>query len=191
MSHLLFFDTETTGIPEWQKPSGAECQPHLVQLAAVIVDEQTQEITDVMYVTIRADNWVIPQETIDIHGITNEQSLLVGVSEELAISQFINFWNGYKQIAFSTTFDRRIIRIALKRYMSKKIQDDWHFCDYECAMILAQKHLGLVKYPKLTKVYEHFYGIPLDGAHDAMADTIAAMKVYFSIKNEQKLSHKG
>jgi DNA polymerase-3 subunit epsilon len=43
MTYKLAFDTETTGIPDWKMPSESEYQPHLVQLAAILVDADTRE----------------------------------------------------------------------------------------------------------------------------------------------------
>ena len=38
MNLALFYDTETTGLPDFKAPSEAQHQPHIVQLAALLVD---------------------------------------------------------------------------------------------------------------------------------------------------------
>ena len=39
MSLTLYFDTETTGIPDWHAPSDAPHQPHIVQYCGILMDE--------------------------------------------------------------------------------------------------------------------------------------------------------
>ncbi|KSJ98283.1 hypothetical protein APA24_21400 [Pseudomonas aeruginosa] len=36
------FDFETTGIPEWKLPSEDPCQPHIVEVAALLCDAAGQ-----------------------------------------------------------------------------------------------------------------------------------------------------
>ena len=40
MKLAIFYDTETTGIPLFSEPSEHPGQPHIVQLAACLVDQQ-------------------------------------------------------------------------------------------------------------------------------------------------------
>lgn len=181
MSELIFFDTETTGIPDWKIQSDDEKQPHIVQLAAVQVDEESKEIIQSINLIIRPDGWEIPKETIDIHGITNEQALKVGIPEKDVLEIFLNLWHGNKRIAFNTTFDNRIIRIATKRYSDEQMIEMWKSGDYECAMIKSRKVMG-GKNPKLTAAYKHFTGKDLEDAHSAIADTLACMEIYFAIE---------
>ena len=42
---------------------------------------------------------------------------------------------------------------------------------------------GGYKWPKLGEAYKHFFGEELQGAHDAMNDVRAAMRIYFHLKN--------
>lgn len=39
---LVFFDVETTGIPDFKAPSDAPHQPHMVQLGALLVEPDTR-----------------------------------------------------------------------------------------------------------------------------------------------------
>jgi len=181
MRQIIFFDTETTGIPEWKKPSGDECQPRLVQLAAIVADENTGKISQRLDLIVKPDGWVIPDETIEIHGITNEYAHDVGMPEDLVLDMFLCLWDGCKRVAFNTTFDNRIIRIGTKRYCSEDVINKWKAGEYECAMIESRKIIGGSN-PKLIDAYKHFTGKDLEDAHSAYADTKACMEVYFAIK---------
>jgi len=180
--NILFFDTETTGFPEWKLPSGSPEQPHLVQLAAILCDRQSQQIVAEMNVIIKPDEWVIPQETIDVHGITNEYANEHGIPEKEALEMLLKMANrAVERNAYNKTFDQRIVRIACKRYTDEATVEKWAIKDdHSCSMRMAQKILG-GRSPKLAAAYEYFTGDELVGAHDAMADTKACMKVYYAI----------
>lgn len=186
MGNLLSFDTETTGIPDWKIPSGDESQPHVVQLAAALFDKDTRQVTQGMDVIIRPDGWVIPDEVSEIHGITTEMAMDVGISEKLALEMFMELWNGRKRIAFNTTFDNRIIRIATKRYSDEQTIDRWKEGaqgeEWYCAMLNAKKIMG-GKQPKLEEAYKHFTGKDLEDAHSAWPDMKACMDVYWGIQD--------
>jgi len=186
MSKLILpFDTETTKMVEWKEPSGGDNQPHIVQLAAVLVEEDTRKIIQSMNVIIKPDGWgESVQEALDQHGITHEYAMDVGIPEQTALDMFLCLWNGRKRVAFNTTFDNRIIRIGLMRYFSEKVQEEWKAGEYECAMQMARKDMG-VKSVKLVDAYKHYTGNELVDAHSAMADATAAMAVYFTIKDRQ------
>lgn len=182
---ILGFDTETTGLPVWQTPSGGDDQPHMVQLAAGLFVPETKKMVQSIDVIIKPNGWEIPQEVSDIHGITYEYAMDVGVSEEVALDMFLELWNGRKRIAFNTTFDNRIIRIATKRYRDEQTIDRWKDGSYECAMMKSRKIMG-GKNPKLEAAYKHFTGQTLEDAHSATPDMLACMEVYWACLNEEK-----
>lgn len=185
MTEIIVFDTETTGLPDWKAPSGGENQPHIVQLAAHQVDVENQKIIQTLDVIVKPDGWEIPQEVIDIHGITNEYAHDVGIPEPLALDMFLAMWNGRKRVAFNTTFDNRIIRIATKRYSPEPVIDAWKSGEYECAMIGAKKAMSMPKNPTLEVAYKHLTGKELENAHTAIADVNACLEVYFAIKAQE------
>jgi len=187
MSKLILpFDTETTGIPDWKTPSGGENQPHIVQLAAHLVDEDTREIKETMNVIIKPDGWSwdSDDEAFKTHGITMEQARDQGIPEPEALGMFLDMWEKCDtRIAFNTTFDNRIIRIAIKRYLEEEREaEKWKAGKYFCTMINAKKIMG-GKNPKLGVAYQHLIGKELEGAHDALVDVNACLELYFAIQD--------
>lgn len=197
MNLALVFDTETTGLPAYKLPSNDPCQPHLVQLAAILVDLDTRETQQSMDVIIRPNGWVIPDEVSAIHGITQDHAEEVGVSECTALMLFMDLFNEVRpRIAHNEPFDARIIRIALKRYIGDYEADVWKNGARECTARLSSKIVALPptekmlaknmcwnKTPTLGEAYEFFTGKALEGAHSAMVDTKACLEVYYGVQD--------
>jgi len=187
---LIFFDTETTGIPVWKEPSEGENQPHLIQIAAELTDMESREVIESMDVIIRPDGWEIPEETIELHGITEKIASAQGIPEKEAVQMFLDMHaKADLRVAHNKTFDERMIRIALKRYYddldSEDIQpsDIWKTGESFCTMYGSRKAMGFKKLPTLAEAYEAATGKKLDGAHNAMNDTKACRAIYFAIMN--------
>lgn len=184
---ILFFDTETTGLPDWKSPSDAEHQPHLVQLAAILADADTREEISSFDLIVSPDGWVIPEEVTAIHGIDIYYALRVGLPEPLVLDAFMSLWRNIEtvRVAHNKTFDQRIIRIAAKRYSREYIQDQWADKDsHACTMRMYQKLFG-GKNVKLIDAYMQATGKVLENAHSALADTRACMAVYWWLLDQQ------
>ncbi|MCG9964587.1 3'-5' exonuclease [Shewanella cutis] len=180
MSLILPFDTETTGLPDWKSPSEADHQPHLVQLAALLVNDKF-EIVKELDVIIKPNGWIIPDEVAAIHGITTERAMDEGIPEQDALAQLLEMAQGALRIAHNKTFDQRIIRIATKRYSDEATQEAWANKDnFECTIRMYQKQFG-GKNTDLATCYEKLTGKKLENAHSAMADTKACFEVYKAI----------
>ena len=197
MGSILFFDTETTGLPDWKKPSGSEQQPHLVELAAILADENTMEVITVIDTVIKPEGWIIPKEMTDIHGISHERALEDGVSEKSAVKSLFDLWKSsenIKRVSHNRTFDQRIIRIAAKRYLSDEDIEAWaDKSDFECTMLKAKPIMELppkgrfgYKNPRLEEAYLFFTGRERGTQHRAMADTKDCMEIYFAMQNYKK-----
>lgn len=184
MSALLFFDTETTGIPLWRERSDSVDQPHLVSLAAILVDVDTRRIEHTLDVIIEPTDWEIPQVTIDVHGITMDHANNFGIPESEAVhSLMIMSRKCEKRVAHNTSFDNRIIRIALKRWAGVLECGAWKAGAYECTGQLSRPFVGLNKMPKLAEAYQHFFGREHDNPHTALGDATACMEIYFAVKD--------
>jgi DNA polymerase-3 subunit epsilon len=202
MKNLLFYDTETTGLPAWSDPSDAPHQPHLVQLAAKVVNPETREVVGAMNAIIRPDGWTISPEVSAIHGITQERAIEEGVAEQDAIEQFLGLWappGSYilRRVGHNESFDARIIRIALKRYYADNdtVNALWKGGDSLCTAKMSASMVNIAptaamqkagrfypKTPKLTEAYEHLIGKPMEGAHSADGDVDGCIAVYFAIQ---------
>ena len=207
MNLALFYDTETTGLPDFKAPSEAAHQPHIVQLAALLVDLDTRQTIQSMDVIVRPHGWTIPDEVAAVHGITTEHAADVGIPERLAVEMFMDLWNNRNRVAHNEQFDARILRIALMRHQGnifnspsgKSVPDIWKEGRAECTARMAtpicalpptdkMKAVGRFhhKTPNLGEAYRHFTGNDLQNAHSAMADVLACRDVYFAIKGAQQ-----
>jgi len=190
----IVYDTETTGLPMWKDPSDHPDQPHMVQLAAKLVTLDTREVVKAMDVLVKPDGWVIPDDVIAIHGITNERAAAEGIPEAEAVDQFLALVEeagvDALLIGHNESFDRRIVRIGIKRYVDPRTpgaevaaSDKFKAHKSFCTMWKARPHTKLPsnKLPKLTEAYQHFTGKTMEGAHSAGGDVDGCIAVYFAI----------
>lgn len=196
--YLLAYDVETTGLPLWHEPSEDPRQPHLVQVAAALVHMPTRQIVDSMNVIVKPDGWEISDEVAAIHGITQAIALERGIPESEALDQLLLMWhraNG--KFGHNESFDRRLVRIAIKRYIGDTLADIWKAASFNCTCFLATPIMNMAptarmkaagfggkpKKPKLTEAHLFFTGRELEGAHDALNDVHGCIAVYFAIQD--------
>jgi len=188
-NYILFYDTETTGFVK--KSTSVIGQPHIVQLAALLVCEHTRKIVNSLNVIVKPYGWDIPEAVVNVHGITKDYALAVGAPEGEVISIFLSIWNHNKRVAYNVVFDDKIIDFGLQRYNSYSAAEEWRKGNTECCMKLAKEVMCLPKYPKLSAAYEYFIGGEMPNKHDAMGDTVALMDVYFKIKDSKTVCELG
>jgi DNA polymerase-3 subunit epsilon len=191
--NILFYDIETTDLPDWKTPSEAESQPHMIQVAASLVDSERREIVSGINLYVIPEGWTIPEDVTQLTGITTDFARRVGVFEETAANVLYYLWYGCDlRVAHNEQFDARIMRIATKRYLSVEAQDAWKegakFCTMRestnlCA-IPQTSGRGKYKFPKLSEAYAHFTGRIMEREHNAWHDMRAAMTVYWAIVDQ-------
>lgn len=200
MNLALFYDTETAGLPLFKEPSEHPGQPHIVQLAACLVDVDTRQTISSMDVIIRPDGWTIPDDVAAVHGITTAHALDVGVPEAMAVGMFMELHTKCDfRVAHNEQFDARILRIALMRLVGQEVADIWKAGKSECTALLSTPICQIPPTAKMVKAgfnkfktanlgeaYRHFTGKELENAHSAMADVQGCMAVYFAIKDMKK-----
>lgn len=181
----LFFDTETTGLPNYRLPVDHEDQPYICQIGAILTDmdgKVKQELNSI----IKPEGWVITKETSDIHGITQEDAENYGIPLKSALEIFCLMMDSSKvMVAHNISFDERMMnRVGVKISGEK-------FCTMSNSRNIVKASLtekqvacgfGGYKNPNLQETYTHFFGKPFEGAHDAMADVRACRDVFFKLK---------
>lgn len=206
----LCWDTETSEMVLWKEPSELPEQPHIVELAALLYDEDTAKRVESYHSIVRPDGWIISPENASIHGITHERAMDEGRPEHEVVEGFLALvYKSDHIVAHNAQFDNRIMRIATKRFGDGRatwqtltqfekdaIADDFKARKSVCTAKLSTKPCGLPptpamlakgmrwnKTPTLTEAYKHFTGKELVGAHGALADATACAEVYFAIRS--------
>jgi DNA polymerase-3 subunit epsilon len=197
MKPILFYDTETNGLPLWNLPSEHPDQPHITQLAAELCDVDTGRVLGSMDLLIKPDRWTIPAELEQLTGITNEMAQTFGVPICAALDLFLDLWGHSElRVAHNESFDMRMGRIEIMRSpYGEAFADSWKLAPAYCTQANSTKILNLpptakmvaagrshAKSPNLGEAYEFFTGKKLEGAHNAAVDLAASKAVYFGIQ---------
>lgn len=208
MKTIIFYDTETTGLPLFKEPSEHPDQPHVTQLAAELCVEETGEVLGSMNMLIKPEGWVIPEELQALTGITMDKAERFGVPAKVALDAFLELWcNADTRGAHNEPFDARILRIAIMRcaYWSGEAMqtsageipfaDYWKAAPAFCTQTnstrilmlpptekMVAKRMKGPKSPNLGEAFKHFTGQELVGAHNAQNDIAACKAVYYGIK---------
>ena len=183
---LLFFDTETTGVPQnCDLPSSyTENWPRMVQISWILMSEDGQRINQKTY-TIKPNNYKIPDSAIKVHGITNEYAHKYGVDLHDVLAEFINVANHAEiLVGHNISFDRNVVGAELIR---DGFQDFLDNKEQICTMKASKEFCKIrgifgLKYPKLQELYRILFGSEFDNAHDASADIEATQKCYWELK---------
>ncbi|MEM5405806.1 3'-5' exonuclease [Paraburkholderia unamae] len=197
MKPILFYDTETTGLPLWSEPSEHPDQPRITQLAAELCDVDSGRVLAFMDLLIKPDGWTIPAELEQLTGITNELAQDFGVPIVAALDLFLDLWERAElRVGHNETFDMRMLRIEIMRSTyGHDFADRWKAAPAFCTQGNSVKIINLpptekmiragrnhAKSPNLGEAFEFFTGKKLEGAHNAAIDLAACKAVYFGIE---------
>ena len=184
----LIFDTETTGLPKkWNAPiTDSDNWPRCVQLAWQLHDSKGALISDHSYL-IKPENFNIPFESEQIHGISTELANKIGVDLNEVLNKFISdLSNAGFIIGHNVKFDLNIIGAELFRINSdinlleKDILDT---CTEMTANVckLPGGRGGKFKFPTLIELYSFLFDESFSEAHNASADVEATARAFFEL----------
>lgn len=197
MTHrLLFFDTETTGLPDRSRPLDHASQPHLVQVAACLADADGR-VWGSLSLIVYPSAWEIPERAAAVHGITSDIARKVGVGEDSATMALTDLARCADLIvAHNLDFDRRIIMTAILRTQPQSA--DWWgrlkgYCTMQAARPVCklpptdrQRMAGFTDYksPTLAEAHQILCGEPLALAHEAQADMRACRAIWKALQEQ-------
>lgn len=173
---LLVFDTETTGLPKSRAPAIDQPNnwPHLVSISWVILDNNI--ITKQREYIIKPENWVIPDDSIRIHGITNELAHTRGHSLLKVMTEFMGE-DCDVMVAHNMDFDYNVIMNAIKWDLEFDFKG--FKIPMKCTMQLSRDYCKLpskfgYKVPKLKELYEFIFKRKPNETklHESLYDTI-------------------
>lgn len=184
INDVLFFDTETTGIPDRSAKWDVDFNdyPRIVQIAWMIGEHAESHI-------IRPEGWEIPEETVAVHGITTEYALEHGEPFILVIARFIEFaTNAGLLCGHNIHFDTGIIKANILRELGREY---YNANDVEQALfkgkridtmrstmkwVDARNSWGKLKFPNLGELYSRCFPGETFPAHDALEDVKAVAR---------------
>lgn len=167
---LVVFDVETTDVDT--------TKARIVQIAVVKykVDGTVEEKDYLINPTVP-----IPPETTEIHSITNEM-----VEDKPTFKQYAKNLKAYFQGCDiggfnSNSYDINVLNEEFERAGVGII--DWNPALVDVMALYRQAYSG-----KLTDIYKRFFGEDLDGAHSAIVDVLATVRVLDKILDDMDTS---
>ncbi len=189
MSTILFFDTETARLPDKDQYGNPHHHnsPLPVSIAALLTDYDFNIVGE-LNVFVKHSQPIDPGAAA-VHGITQDVINAKGVDlvsaqrymEEMALpaSTIVGHNVAFDRMVMQATYNNPLYGTGTERpkYLSK---DN---VPYICTMHATTKLCKLpgprgFKWPKLTEAYRHFFGEDFSGAHDAMADIRATLRLF-------------
>jgi len=197
---MIVYDTETTGMVVWEKPSEDACQPRIIQIAAELVDVDSRATLETLQFIIKPNGWVISDEIAELTGITQARAERDGVAIETVLPLFLALHERATigRAAHNEKFDARMVRIEMMKagVYSDEQMEVWKTALSYCTCQQSTKIVNLPptekmlaakrknpKPPNLQEAYEFFTGLKLEGAHDAGNDVAGCKAVYFAIQD--------
>lgn len=183
---ILFFDTETTGLPRnWKAPvSDLQNWPRIVQLAWLAYEPGGELLSDGDRI-IKPVGFTISREASAIHGISMEKALAEGQDLQTVLDEFETLLQQATcLVAHNMSFDEKIVGAELLRAgrsnlipAKKKI----------CTMQVGTDYCRIpgnygYKWPKLSELHRKLFGQNFAEAHNAAADIQATAKCFWELR---------
>jgi DNA polymerase-3 subunit epsilon len=189
---ILFFDTETTGLPKnWKAPvTDLDNWPRLVQLAYLVYDFDGNLIHSCNEI-IKPDGFTISTEASNVHGLTTEMAKQRGSDINDVFELFLIHLKKSKMIvAHNMAFDEKIIGSELIRLGKENVIVAK---EKVCTMLKTVDLCKIdgpygYKWPKLDELHRYLFNHDFEGAHDALADIQATAKCFWELLNTNKIN---
>jgi DNA polymerase III epsilon subunit-like protein len=200
---VLVFDTETSGLPTERNPSIVETSkwPFILQLSFIVYDDEKQKIIQIKDSYIK-QNIIIPQESINIHGITQEIMETKGVDLEDEMNIFdIALKNADIVVGHNISFDKRVymveaIRRYRRQYFTRNKVKKPEYCTMKNSTKLCKiekknktTNKTYYKFPTLKELHTHFFDEFPGNLHNSLIDVFATLRCYIMMTKSYDILH--
>jgi DNA polymerase III epsilon subunit-like protein len=186
----LFFDTETTGLPEnFDAPITATDNWHpTVQIAWAPVSVAERTIGETESYIIRPDGFVIPPDATDIHGISTGRARREGQPLGQVLDAFLKAAAGSDGlVAHNVDFDVPTVRAELVRLQRPDpLSNIPTICTKEestdyCQLPSTSRWHSGYKWPSLQELHEILFDQDFENAQDAGGDVKAGARCFLEL----------
>lgn len=193
---ILFYDTETTGLPDFKGSMRDVSQPHIIQLAAILTDDDGKIMTQFCSMVQLPQGAEVGEIAFNTHGISKEMAEKYGLSivsvlrllerliskADLVVGHNIKFDDWMIEREAAVAGDTGFV-------FTKPRECTQAMASPICKIPPTEKMIAAgftkPKPPKLEEAYRLIIGEEMSGAHDAMGDCLACMRVFFAIRKAQ------
>ena len=176
----IAFDFETSGLPKGRKPVTRETLSQYDTCRAVSLSaarfSSKGRLIDTFDAVVLPTDFQISQESINVHGITQEKAEKDGRPFTEVFMDFMKFIGPRTKtlIAHNAKFDTNVLRSEMLRNdINMSILDEYTI---RCTLELYRERF--MKPIKLGVLYEEIFGHQFENAHNSLADCIACGRVY-------------
>jgi len=182
---ILVFDTETTGFIDKKIPD-LNAQPSIVQFAGIFGELQEN---GTFQETKRINQLVKPPRSIPAGASRVHHIYDIDVKDKPPIAEKMNSFlelinDADIVIGHNIEYDEDMMKLELKRLWKEyEYRPKQTFCTMKttvefCGLLWSGERL---KYPKLGELYKKLFGEYFLGAHDAIVDVEATLKIFLEL----------
>jgi len=188
--HLLFIDTETTGIPKrWKLPySEIENWPSAIQVSWILYEDNGSEVKrEDCYINV--SDLEISAKSFKIHGITKEFLSKNGKDRKPVLEKLSKDIQQYQPIIIGhfTKFDIDTLSCDFYR---EGLENPFKQSTFYCTMLKSKDYNfnPSVIYLRLNQLFEFLFNKKMQPSHNAMIDAEITAKCFFEIRSRGEIS---
>lgn len=201
--NVLIFDTETTGLPKSRNTSKGKWYkdwPHIVQISWILYDALNDKFLDIHdHIIKMPDGVVIPDDSVKIHGITNEMSQLGDDIIDVLDMFRVAYSQSNTIVGHNIEFDINAIKATLLNnncvnffelekqtpiYCTMKNSIDL------CKIKAISKYTGkeYFKWPRLIELHKYlFHNQEPNNLHNSLTDIYVTLRCYYKMMYDRDI----
>lgn len=198
---FIVFDTETTGLPKNKKASveNSDAWPYIVQISWLIYDDVKEKIPKIKdYIIKLPEGITIPEDSIKVHGITNEKMLAQGIPIYGVLREFTrDFLSCQMLIAHNIEFDSKVIQAEYCRNRTINWIGRHRKIEY-CTMKYGKKFTNIIrqskyhngtyqKPPKLIELHKALFKTDPNNLHNSLVDVFVCFRCFHEMVFEKDI----